>query len=176
MIYNADMVQKQIDEQLFALYDHHQGQHPDEYIKHFLEQYKIYLNIFDNTSDRRAKSNEFFLGLNTAIIGIMGYVETRALPQESTIFTLIPLAGIAICLCWHRIISSFHQLNSAKFKVIYALEKKLPASLFETEWHLLGGGKDRKKYYPFSQIEKNIPIIFIIVYVIVFLLKLPVFK
>lgn len=170
------MVQEQINKILFATYETHEVRHPDEHIKHFLEQYKIYLHVFDATSDRRAKSNEFFLGLNTAIIGIMGYVETKNLPEAPVVFTLIPLAGIAICLCWHNIISSFHQLNQAKFKVIHALEAKLPAALFETEWKLLGKGRDTSTYRPFFQTEKNIPIIFIVVYITVFLANLPIAK
>jgi hypothetical protein len=167
------MAYEQIDDILFASYGVHEAKHADTYVDHFLEQYRIYLHIFDATSDRRAKSNEFFLGLNTAIIGIMGYVETKGLPEAPVVFTLIPLAGIAICLCWHTIISSFHQLNQAKFKVIHALEKKLPASLFEAEWNLLGKGKVLSKYRPFFHTEKHIPLIFIVVYAIIFLVNLP---
>lgn len=164
---------EQIDNILLLTHTDHKESHADKYIDHYLEQYRIYLHIFNNTSDRRQKSNEFFLGLNTAIIGMLGYLETKSQSHnESMIFLMAPFVGIGICLCWHRLILSYKQLNRAKFKVIHRLETKLPAALFETEWELLGKGKDMKKYRPLSSIEKNIPIIFIILYVLIFMTNL----
>ncbi len=147
--------------------------HKDTYTDYCLEQYRIYLHVFNSTSDRSQKSNEFFLGLNAAIIGILGYAETKNLPHGNIIFTMIPLVGISISYSWYRIINSYNQLNRAKFKVIHALEQKLPVTLFTTEWHLLGKGKDRKIYLPFSKIEKDIPNTFIILYLLILILSIP---
>ena len=166
----------QIDDILIATNTEHKNKHPDRYIDHYLEQYRIYLLIFDNLSDRRQKSNEFFLGLNTAIMGIMGYFEIKNIPETPIIFILVPLVGMAICFCWYRLILSFSQLNRAKFKVIHTLEKKLPANLFETEWQLLGEGKDKTKYFPISHIERFIPIIFIVLYLVILLANSPALK
>lgn len=166
----------QIDNLLIATYTEHKDNYADRYMDHYLEQYRIYLHIFNNTSDRRQKTNEFFLGINTAIIGIMGYIEAKEILHAPIILILVPLVGIAICFCWYRLILSFSQLNRAKFKVIHALEKKLPANLFESEWQLLGKGKDKRKYYPISHIERFIPIIFIILYIIIFLVNSQVLK
>jgi hypothetical protein len=166
----------QIDNLLVNTYTEHREKHADRYIDHYLEQYRVYLHIFNSTSDHRHKSNEFFLGLNTAIMGIMGYLEIRNVPQAPVIFVLAPLVGIAICFCWYQLIVSWSHLNRAKFKVIHALERKLPAALFETEWKLLGKSKDNRTYRPFSQIEKFIPIIFIIFYIIIFAANSPIAK
>ena len=166
----------QIDDILIATYTEHKDEHPERYIDHYLEQYRICLLIFDNLSDRRQKSNEFFLGLNTAIMGIMGYFEIKNVSEAPIIFILVPLVGMAICFCWYRLILSFSQLNRAKFKVIHTLEKKLPANLFESEWTLLGEGKDNKKYFPISHIERFIPIIFIVLYLVILLANSPALK
>src|SRR3989344_5323564 len=123
--------------------------HKDAYVDYCLEQYRIYLHVFNSTSDRSHKSNEFFLGLNAAII------------------------GISISYSWYKIIRSYSQLNRAKFKILHALEERLPAALFKTEWHLLGEGKDKSKYYRFSKIEKNIPITFILLYIIILVVIVP---
>jgi hypothetical protein len=163
----------QIDNLLIATYTEHQNEHADRYIDHYLEQYRIYLHIFNNTSDRRQKTNEFFLGINTAIMGIMGYFETKDLNHSPIIFILVPFVGMAICFCWYRLILSYTQLNRAKFKIIHTLEKKLPANLFDSEWQLLGKGKDKSKYYPISHIERFIPITFIILYVIIVIINSP---
>jgi hypothetical protein len=146
----------------------------DRYIDHYLEQYRLYLLIFNSIGDRRQKSNEFFLGLNTAIIGILGYLETKNIAAESSAIILAaPFIGVAICFCWYQFIISYKKLNRAKFKVIHSIEKNLPLSLFETEWELLGRGQDPKKYRKLSSNEKNIPIIFIILYILIFIFSLP---
>src|SRR3989344_1376679 len=115
-----------VDHILFTAKGKEVGPEKDSYTNYCLEQYRIYLHVFNSTSDRSQKSNEFFLGLNAAIIGILGYVETKSLPHGNTIFTLIPFVGISISYSWYKIINSYSQLNRAKFKVIHALEQKLP--------------------------------------------------
>jgi len=165
--YNENMDRNEIDKLLFIKKGDEMKEHRDPYVDYCLEQYRIYLHVFNSTSDRSQKSNEFFLGLNAAIIGILGYVETKSLPHGNTIFTLIPFVGISISYSWYKIINSYSQLNRAKFKVIHALEQKLPIALFETEWNILGKGLDKKKYHSFSKIERNIPITFIILYFII---------
>lgn len=163
------MDQNQIDNLLLLKNTEHKENHKEKYIDHYLEQYRIYIHVFNSLSDRRQKSNEFFLGLNTAIIGMLGYLETKSISHnESVIFLVAPFVGMGICFCWYRLILSYKQLNQAKFKVIHRLETKLPASLFETEWELLGRGKDMKRYRPLSSIEKNIPAIFIVLYILIF--------
>ncbi len=139
----------------------------------YLEQYKLYIHILDKTSTRRQKSNEFFLGINAAIIGILGYIETKSTFHSPVLFIFIPLVGIGICYSWYKIISSYKQLNRTKFRVIHAIEQHLPLALFETEWEMLGRGKNRTIYNPLSQIERNIPIMFVLIYIAVIFTKLP---
>ena len=63
-------------------------------------------------------------------------------------------------------ISSFGQLNKGKFQVINALEKYLSVSIFNAEWIALGKGKDKNKYSSFTDVEKNVPGVFLIIYVL----------
>ena len=163
------MDRDQIDNMLISKNLAYKEKYAENYIGHYIEQYRIYLHLFDRTSDRRHKSNEFFLGVNTAIMGIMGYIEAKNIEHTPVIFFLAPIVGVAICFCWYRLIMSVSQLNRAKFKVIHNLEKNLPLNLFETEWHLLGNGKDSSKYYPISHTERFIPLIFIFLYIVIFL-------
>ena len=137
------MDKDEIDKLLFTKKSEEIKESRDPYVDYCLEQYRIYLHIFNSTSDRSQKANEFFLGLNAAIIGILGYVETKVLPHGNLIFMLIPFVGISISYSWYKIINSYSQLNRAKFKVIHALEQKLPIALFVTEWNVLGKCKDK---------------------------------
>lgn len=168
------MEKDQLDSLLYSRIKHEHEDKDENYEDHYLEQYRMYLHIFNNTGERRNRSNEFFLGLNTAIIGIIGYLETKELTsQGSLIFLFAPFVGVAICYSWYQIIISYRNLTRAKFAVIHNVEEKLPLSLFRTEWELLGKGKDTKKYRRISSIEKNIPIFFIILYIVIFFVKLP---
>jgi hypothetical protein len=154
--------------------NYNDGKEENNYENHYLEQYRMYLHIFNSTSDRRNKVNEFFLGLNTAIIGAIGFLETKNLTgRNSIILIFAPFVGIGICYCWYQMILSYRKLNKAKFAVIHSIEEKLPLSLFKTEWELLGKGDDPKKYVKLSSIEKKIPVIFIILYILIFFFSLP---
>ena len=165
------MEKTEIDNILYGNEAHREG-NTDQALDHYIDQYRIYMHIFNATNDRRWRSNEFFLGINTAIMGILGFLESKGTVEQPVIFILVPFVGIAICWCWYRIISSNRSLCRAKFKVVHEMERKLPLSLFETEWHLLGAGKDRNKYYPLSLIERNIPIIFTVLYILIFIAKI----
>jgi len=163
----------EIDNLLYVRNTDHKENHNDRYIDHYLEQYRIYLHVFNTTSERRLKANEFYLAINTAIMGILGYFEIKGPAERPVVLVLVPFVGVAICYCWYRIIQSYRQLNKAKFSIIHSAEKKLPLSLFETEWELLGKMKDPKKYRPLSSIEKYIPVIFIVLYILIFFANFP---
>ena len=168
------MEKDKLDSLLYSRVTHYKDGEDTNYEDHYLEQYRIYLHIFNSTTDRRNKSNEFFLGLNTAIIGAMGYLQTKGLTDNSFVILLFAsLIGVVICYCWYEIIISYKMQSRAKFRVIHEVEEKLPLSLFKTEWELLGRGVDYTKYRKISSIEKNIPITFIILYAVILGVSLP---
>jgi hypothetical protein len=142
-----------------------QDNYGDKYIEHLLDQYKMYVGGSEKISDRRQKTNEFFLGLNTALVALLGFIATKDLGINiNLMFPLSSVAGIVICYLWYRIVCSYKGLNDAKFKVIHKIEERLPLSLYDTEWDMLGRGEDNKLYWPFSHIELHVPKIFIIIY------------
>lgn len=146
----------------------------DRYIEHLLDQYKIYVNATEKISDRRQKTNEFFLALNSALVTLLGFIATKTNKIEiNTILVLSAIAGITACYLWYRIVASYKGLNSAKFKVIHVIESRLPLALYDTEWEMLGRGKDKEIYWPFSHIELFVPKIFISIYILLILSVIP---
>ena len=83
------------------------------------------------------------------------------------------LAGIAMCYLWYRIVLSYDGLNTGKYKVIHMIESRLPLALYGTEWEILGRGKKKELYWPFSHIERRVPWIFIAIYALLFLSAVP---
>lgn len=162
---------KKLGEKLFVSDSEKYGQ---GYIEHLLDQYKLYVNAAEKISDRRQKTNEFFLGLNTALIGLLGFVMTKTDSNKNALLLFIAsVAGTVICYLWYRIILSYKGLNGAKFEVIHTIEERLPLALYDTEWEALGRGEDKTKYWPFSHIEQHVPWIFVGLYSILLLSLVP---
>ena len=140
------------------------------YRVHYLELYKLYVEMADNISERRQSANSFFLTINTAIVGLVSYLQ---LGQDAStrpdFYLVISVAGSIICFMWYRLVLSYKQLNSGKFEVIHLIEQNLPLSLYDAEWKMLGKGKDHKKYIPFTHIEIFVPWVFFGLHAFVFL-------
>ena len=109
------MEKEELDNLLYSRNLEHKQNAEASYYNHCLEQYRIFLHIFNSTSERRLKANEFFLGVNTAIMGILGYLESKGPVGRPVIFLLVPLVGVAICICWYKIIRSYRQLSRNYF-------------------------------------------------------------
>ena len=152
------------DNQLFKISEKDYGQ---AYKEHLLAQYQLYVENMEKISDRRQNANNYFITINTVLISFMGVLlQAKLFESIRWIKSLVALVGIIICVVFWFLLRSYKQLNTGKFKVIHEIEQQLPASIYDYEWKILGEGKDRKLYFPFSHIEMVIPWIFGIVYII----------
>jgi hypothetical protein len=152
----------------------------EEYRNHLLEQYKLYVQMADKISERRQAANNFFLTINTALIAFLGLVASpnvggadgvAANPPLPWVF-VVSAAGVVLCFSWFRLVRSYMDLNSGKFKVVHEIESRLPASPYDAEWEALGRGEDPGLYLPFTHIEIWIPWVFAALYVVLALLNL----
>jgi len=84
------MYLEKLEKKLFVSTNEKYG---DKYIEHLLEQYKIYINSAEKISDRRQKSNEFFLTLNSALVALLGFTATKTTGEEINflLFSLLSL-------------------------------------------------------------------------------------
>lgn len=130
----------------------------------YLELYKLAVEMADRVSSRRAIANSFFLTVNTALLGFI------SIGRES--LSLVALGGITISATWWALIKSYRDLNEAKFDVITRMEERLEVRVFGDEWRKLK--EDRPKgwqgrYAEFNVIERFVPIVFSVLYVMVFI-------
>jgi hypothetical protein len=154
------------------LYKSEPTKYGDQYQNHLLEQYKLYVQMADKISDRRQAANNFFLTVNTALIAFLGLVAAPDIGSGPSATAHPPLpwvvvvsaAGVVLCYTWYRLVRSYKGLNSGKFKVVHAIESKLPSSPFDAEWEAVGRGKDSKRYLPFTKVEIRIPGVFGLLY------------
>ena len=129
----------------------------EKYQAHLLEQYKLYVEMADRVSSRRLTTNSYFLSINTALLAFVGYITSK---QTSNYLWLVGCAGIVLSVLWFYIVTSYRDLNTAKFKIIHDIEKRLPLSLYAAEWNAMGRGQVPGLYRPLSHIERVVPWVF----------------
>jgi len=132
--------------------------------EHILKQYEIFVDSSEKVSSNRMTTNNFYLGANTALFAIAGYL---SILSKSFVVIILSIIGILLCLSWASNLASYKRLNSAKFRVIHDLEEHLPARIFTKEDEYLNS------YYTLTKLERYIPYLFIILYGIILILFLP---
>lgn len=145
----------------------------EKYQTAILEQYKLYVEMTDRVSARRTAVNTFFLTANTAVFAGVNVAWTQGvhLPRWTVVLPLMML--IVQCAAWFWILRSHRQLASAKFRIIGAMEERLPASPYwRAEWKGLGSGRDPSRYWPMAYLEQWVPTAFAVAYALLLVMVL----
>ena len=147
------------------LFSKNEKDYGNDYKEHLFEQYKLYVESIEKTSDRRQHANNYFITINTALISLIGLsFQIKIFENLAGVKAVLAFVGIIIWVVFGYLIRSYKQLNTGKFDVIHKIEEHLPLAMYKYEWEVLGKGEDNKKYYPFSHIELIIPWVFGIIY------------
>lgn len=136
-----------------------------------LEIYRIHVEMADRVSQRRHSANSFYLAINTAIFG--GYVIISLPFFDHIKIAAISMAGVAICVLWHRILQRYKTLNEAKFRVICEIEKNLSISPYRMESKILYGDNTDKTHNTLNRVEKYVPFVFGFLHILQFLFSFP---
>ena len=120
----------------------------------------------DRVSQRRATANTFFLTLNTGLLSfaaaLAGFSSDEA--QVWAVSWGIGIFGLGFSYVWWRILESYRQLNSAKYKVVHDLESKLPVAPYDDEWEEVERGENPKLYLQLTVVEARVPRLFMLGY------------
>ena len=137
------------------------GQNYDETV---LEQWKLCVEMANTNTEKRTNSNNIFITINAALLAVVSF----SLEYKSIILSVV---GIAVCVVWLCSIESYKKLSSVKYHIVNDIEQRLPLKPFTYEWCTL---KNEKKYIGLTKIEKTLPCLFILLYVIS--IVLPIIK
>ena len=132
--------------------------------KQLFEQYKLYVEMADHVSERRDKTNRFYLGLITSMITLSSVIFSITYNHIELILVIL-VCTILICWNWYQNILSYKRLNSGKFDVINYIENRLAAKGFTVEWCLV----KLEGYNDLTNVEKNIPLYFIVLCILILL-------
>jgi hypothetical protein len=112
------------------------------------EQYKLAVEMAAGISARRQAANSFFIGLVSGF-GVLQSLLTAS-PREQALLVL----PICLSVVWWLTIYSYRRINIAKWKVIYQLEKSLPAAPFTSE-----DAELKSKAFILTKLELAIPVV-----------------
>jgi hypothetical protein len=118
----------------------------------------------DRISARRTQANAFFIGVESALVALLG---NQSFDQDA-----IAAAGIVLAVVWWLLLRSYRDLNRAKFDVILTMEERLPAQIFSAEWERLKVDPVRswrKRYAELGAVERFVPVVCVIGYLSVLL-------
>ncbi len=150
----------------------------EEYGENFheqlLEQYKLYVEMADRISNRRAQTNRFYISLLSGLLAVLSIVVGRNVFSDfqTIVFMAVAILGLALCVLWDVNIRSYRQLNSGKFKVIHEMEQYLPFPCYDKEWEILGKGKEAKTYLQLTRVEQYVPTTLAIPYILLLIYSL----
>lgn len=137
-----------------------------------LEIYKLHVEMADRVSQRRLQTNRFYIALLSGLLALLSVmVNDKGLLEEFTnsLFIIVSILGIVLSIVWMINIHSYKQLNTGKFKAIHDLEDRLSYQFYTKEWELLKKGKSAKSYFQLTNIEKFVPLIMLIPYLLLLL-------
>lgn len=122
------------------------------------DEYKFYVDNTQHLDDRRQSLTEMFLGVNTAIFALVGFMVKDAGLEGSLVGLMIaPLfvVGILACLLWISSINRFRRLISWRFDQLMAMERALPEShqMYLKEWELMFAREAGRKILGLSLLD-----------------------
>ncbi|SFR53433.1 RipA family octameric membrane protein [Litoreibacter janthinus] len=126
------------------------------------ELFKIMVETSEELIRRRQITNGFFITIIGGLLAGSGFaLKEKLIADEATLLLLVPtVLGMLLCWSWRNLIDNYGKLNKAKFKVINKLEMELSSRVFSAEWIALGKGVRKEKYRSFTETEKNVPLLF----------------
>lgn len=133
----------------------------EEEKQELLEIYKLHAELANSVTKQRATANRFFILVYSGLAVLFStFLQRKNGVPLGWLLIGFGAFGMLLALAWYIAIRSYRQLNSGKFQVLLALEKKLAYPFFKHEWKLLGEGKDSKRYRKLTDAEARVPLIF----------------
>jgi hypothetical protein len=141
------------------------------------EEYKTFVEDTARFSERRQKVTNTYVTVNSIILSAIALlVKDIGLAAQWQAVVVIPLlvTGITICLSWRQLILNYKKLINLRIDKLRAMED-LPemvgnSKMYHAEDELYPrttqGERKRRKGLNFSDLERQLPLVFLTLYVI----------
>ncbi len=139
----------------------------DQHLEQILAVYKLSVEMADRISSRRGQANQFFLGLESLLLGGPAIFQARSVTAglDPGRTTSLAAVGILVAVVWWLQLRSYRDLNRAKWNVIDQIEvEHLSVRPFHDEWTALKArsGSLRHRYAELGAVERAAPGVFVV--------------
>lgn len=134
-----------------------------------VELYKLAVEMADRVSARRGHANQFYLTLQSILLGAPALVQAVGSRGsiEPFLSFLLCVVGVVTSATWWLQLKSYRDLNKAKFAVINAIEEEyFEVRPFLDEWNQLKSdpiARWRPRYAELGTIERVVPVVFLLI-------------
>jgi len=131
-----------------------------------VEQYRIVTESINKLNDIRESANNFWTGLNGALIGTVAYVkDMQGVGQNPKNFFLITLVvlGMILSFAWFSFLQNVKKSVEIRNDMLIEMERYLPVKIFTFAIHVVGRKSGRGSL---SLKEMIVPTLFFLAYLI----------
>ncbi|MGD2134416.1 MAG: hypothetical protein PVI23_16620 [Maricaulaceae bacterium] len=128
-------------------------------------QYNAYVQWAERLVDRRAEANRFYVTLNLAIVGAVGFIYSDRFNGGPLFHDpvwmsfALAFAGLLVSHTWRCVIGSQRKIIGAKFEIIHQLEADLPSKPYTDE---NDPAKTSRKKVSAGRFELRMPTLFML--------------
>jgi len=137
----------------------------DEDRKIIFEQYKIITESLNKINDLRETANNFWTGLNAAIIGMIAYIrdaETFCNTQKPMLIFVVIFFGFIMSCSWLSYLSTIKKSVDIRNDILIEIEEILPLKFFKLTIDKMGR---KEGYSSLSLKEMLVPLLFLTGYI-----------
>jgi hypothetical protein len=122
------------------------------------DEYKFFVENTQHLDDRRQAATQMFLGVNTAIFGLVGFlIQDAGLKGQFLALLVAPmfvLGGLA-CILWVSVINRFKRLIGWRYEQLMAMERAIPEShqMYLKEWETMFAADAARKILGLSLLD-----------------------
>jgi hypothetical protein len=138
-------------------------------------QYNLLVKDTAKVSDRRQIINTLYLSANSILLGAVALLAQQGVLKSGALLlpvVLIAIVAIALCRDWRKLLLNYKNLLDLRFSLLRQIEE-LPEFAYPIRTYHEESTKlyqkpegEQRVFFGFSNIEINIPIIFIVLYVV----------
>ncbi|MDD3150173.1 MAG: hypothetical protein PHV68_05000 [Candidatus Gastranaerophilales bacterium] len=138
-----------------------------------VEQYKIYLEMKEKFTDRNFSTNKFFILMLTVVLGMTFAFKNVAFPFHMSANLFLSTIGILMSILYTANVDAYNVLIKIKLSdMAQKMEEMLPIKIQEDEMAAINKWKGEKKgNYLFSDIQKLLGHLYLIIFVVLFFIE-----
>ena len=130
--------------------------------------YKLHVQISDCVSQRREGANRRYAGLLSGVaVFSFGVLRFKGNEIEDWFIGMLGFLGFLLACSWIIVICVYHELTSAKLKIISEIEEEFSWHFYIKERNILKGNGHVESFHKLKMAEMFSPIIFLVFFLVI---------